>query len=444
VREALAIAEFLERPEGRGLGMANLAGLLLYAGRLDEAFGTAVDGMATVRSIGLERTYGGSLAATAAAAAYLQGRWTEARELCAQALAVLVPGPEAVWPGAVAMRLAAGCGDEGLMQSGRAVAEPFLAAATDRLHAAWYWLGSIEAELVADRTGSAQEHAVAAIDRLPPDVVDETAGSLFAFALRIAAERAETARAAEGDRGAAASSGIAAQLVAEWRRRRSSVGSATPVPEVAEALGALCDAEAGRAHGVADPPAWERAALAHERLGLVYPGAYARFRQAESILQGASPRTPRAAQDARSAAAGPLKMAMQAAQRIGARPLVASVVLLARRARLDAPSPEEQATGVERTATEAPPIPTAAAFVERRGLTPREVEILALIGSGWSNGEIASALYISRKTASVHVSNILGKLDVGDRVEAGALAQRAGLVGPPRPGSVLPELDPDL
>ena len=83
------------------------------------------------------------------------------------------------------------------------------------------------------------------------------------------------------------------------------------------------------------------------------------------------------------------------------------------------------------------------AFIERRHLTPREVEILALVGSGWSNGEIASALYISRKTASVHVSNILGKLGVVDRVEAGALAQRAGLVGQPRPGSLLPELDAD-
>jgi DNA-binding NarL/FixJ family response regulator len=72
------------------------------------------------------------------------------------------------------------------------------------------------------------------------------------------------------------------------------------------------------------------------------------------------------------------------------------------------------------------------------------VEILTLIGSGWSNGEIAAALYISRKTASVHVSNILGKLGVVDRVEAGALAHRAGLVGQPRPGSHRPELDPDL
>jgi DNA-binding NarL/FixJ family response regulator len=82
-------------------------------------------------------------------------------------------------------------------------------------------------------------------------------------------------------------------------------------------------------------------------------------------------------------------------------------------------------------------------YLERRRLTPRELEVLALVGSGWSNGEIASALFISRKTASVHVSNILGKLGVADRVEAGALANRAGLVGPERPGSVRLELEPD-
>jgi DNA-binding CsgD family transcriptional regulator len=62
------------------------------------------------------------------------------------------------------------------------------------------------------------------------------------------------------------------------------------------------------------------------------------------------------------------------------------------------------------------------------GLTPREVEVLQLIAEGKSNGEIGIALFISTKTASVHVSNILAKLGVSSRGEAAALAHRRGLL----------------
>jgi DNA-binding CsgD family transcriptional regulator len=62
------------------------------------------------------------------------------------------------------------------------------------------------------------------------------------------------------------------------------------------------------------------------------------------------------------------------------------------------------------------------------GLTAREIEVLQLIADGKSNGEIGAALFISTKTASVHVSNILAKLGVSSRGEAAALAHRRGLV----------------
>jgi DNA-binding CsgD family transcriptional regulator len=61
------------------------------------------------------------------------------------------------------------------------------------------------------------------------------------------------------------------------------------------------------------------------------------------------------------------------------------------------------------------------------GLTPREAEVLALVAAGRSNRQIAQALFISPKTASVHVSNILAKLGVHTRVEAAAAAHRHGL-----------------
>jgi DNA-binding NarL/FixJ family response regulator len=62
-------------------------------------------------------------------------------------------------------------------------------------------------------------------------------------------------------------------------------------------------------------------------------------------------------------------------------------------------------------------------------LTPRELEVLRLVVSGESNGQIAIRLGISVKTASVHVSNILHKLNASNRVEAAVRASRSGLIG---------------
>ncbi|MDQ3788471.1 MAG: helix-turn-helix transcriptional regulator [Actinomycetota bacterium] len=58
------------------------------------------------------------------------------------------------------------------------------------------------------------------------------------------------------------------------------------------------------------------------------------------------------------------------------------------------------------------------------GLTAREAEIFSLVGQGKTNAEIAAELFISTKTASVHVSNILRKLGVKSRIQAAALAHR--------------------
>jgi DNA-binding NarL/FixJ family response regulator len=58
------------------------------------------------------------------------------------------------------------------------------------------------------------------------------------------------------------------------------------------------------------------------------------------------------------------------------------------------------------------------------GLTTREFEVLRLVIEGRSNGEIGAQLFVSRKTASVHVSNILRKLGATNRIEAAAIARR--------------------
>jgi DNA-binding CsgD family transcriptional regulator len=68
-------------------------------------------------------------------------------------------------------------------------------------------------------------------------------------------------------------------------------------------------------------------------------------------------------------------------------------------------------------------VPSAVRF----GLTPREHEVLRLVAQGRTNREIAATLFVSHRTATTHVANILGKLDVASRTEATAWAVREGL-----------------
>src|SRR5205085_10536996 len=90
----------------------------------------------------------------------------------------------------------------------------------------------------------------------------------------------------------------------------------------------------------------------------------------------------------------------------------AELGLLAQRARLDLAEPPARAAGAKR------------ALEEALGLTPREADVLALVARGYTNREIATTLVISIKTAGVHVSHILRKLDAPNRLEAAAIAHR--------------------
>jgi DNA-binding CsgD family transcriptional regulator len=129
----------------------------------------------------------------------------------------------------------------------------------------------------------------------------------------------------------------------------------------------------------------------------------------------------------REAAGDAVRQAHAIAERIGARPIADGAAALARRARLNL----DRAADLAGPVPAEPPLaeePTPADELARFGLTEREREVLLLLAAGRSNPEIARTLFISAKTASVHVSNILAKLGVGGRVEAAAVAHRLGVV----------------
>jgi DNA-binding CsgD family transcriptional regulator len=185
------------------------------------------------------------------------------------------------------------------------------------------------------------------------------------------------------------------------RRRRRAADDSSPVTPTAAGWQAVAEAEHERARGAAAPGLWAAAADTWDRLDRSPLAAYCRWRQAETLATAGAPRAD---------AAVPLREANAVARRLGARPLLREIELLAQRARLDLEL--------------LPAGPSRDGLTEQLGLTPRESEVLALVARGLTNREIADMLVISIKTASVHVSHILRKLDAPNRLEAATIAHR--------------------
>ncbi|WP_234327130.1 helix-turn-helix transcriptional regulator [Streptomyces sp. NRRL WC-3742] len=169
----------------------------------------------------------------------------------------------------------------------------------------------------------------------------------------------------------------------------------------------LLEVELARVEGADTPGQWAEAVALLRPTGLPYPLALALLRAGEAELLAGR----------REGAAELLREAGELASVRGDRPLAAQIAGLAERAGLD-------------LAPAAPSVPAArseSSVGDSFGLTPRERDVLRLLARGWTNRQIAEELYISPKTASVHVSNILGKLGVAGRGEAAALAHRLRL-----------------
>jgi len=112
--------------------------------------------------------------------------------------------------------------------------------------------------------------------------------------------------------------------------------------------------------------------------------------------------------------------------------LVDAVAVLARGDALL--SPDVTRSVIQRSVEQRSAEPTASVrTVPDLGLTEREAEVLTLVARGWSNGEIAASLFLGEATVKSHVSKVLQKLGVRDRVQAVVFAYENGLVAPASP-----------
>jgi len=157
------------------------------------------------------------------------------------------------------------------------------------------------------------------------------------------------------------------------------------------------EAHVSRASDHDSAQGWSAVAQRWDALARPYDAAHASVFEAECALRdGDRERAGRVLADAHATAT-----------RLGAEPLRRRCEATARRGNLHRVGTSSAAAG---------------------GLTPREVEVLGHVALGRTNGEVAATLFISTKTVSVHISNILAKLGAANRTEAAALARNQGLI----------------
>jgi DNA-binding CsgD family transcriptional regulator len=397
--EAREIANRLGLIEEIGRSYANGGDALDQAGRVEEAIALAQEGIERCQELGAGRGFGGFLRGEIAFRYLRSGRWAEADSLV---LSIAEARPSGVVEGQVNLILAQLRADQGRLEE--AVGHARRAREIVVYSGGGMWLAPLcVAEATIHLWEGEPEVAAAGIDRCLGLIEDaETSfytACLYEFGARAVAEIGERT-ADERTREAQLTKGRA--LLA----RLDSVlgGTAGTPPPAALASRAACAAELTRLSGEDGVGAWLGAQALWQEVGDSYRAAYAGWRAAEATLAGEGKHS-----DAEDLAGKALGTALE----LGATPLASELESLGRRARLE--------LSVEEHPGDAP---TELAEFD---LTPRELEVLARLAEGMTNPEIAAELFISQKTASVHVSHILAKLGVGNRAKAAALAHRLGV-----------------
>ncbi|MGK9463456.1 MULTISPECIES: ATP-binding protein [unclassified Streptomyces] len=401
-RERLLEARELARRAGNApvelRALFNLAIGCFEAGAPADCLSWAAEGLERARRSGLlSSPYPREMRYLRLLVLYTLGHWDECLREAAQDDAGPSPaaGAHTVAPG---LYVALARGDLGAADRARALLEgPF------------DWMVTLVAGIVLTDAAALRADAEGAVRwaRSTVATLTDDAGTppavtvrLAALALSAVADTVVGLRATGDEAGVRRWTDTAAELLEQARRSAGRGEDDRPQGLEGQAWLARAEAEWTRLDSGPDPAAWQRAVAGFAH-GDVYERARCRLRLAEALL--AAGRRAEAAEEA--------GLALREAGRLGATPLRERLDDLLRRAR-----PAD--TG-DRAAS----------------LTARERDVLRLLALGRSNRRIGEELFITAKTASVHVSNILAKLEAASRTEAVAVAYRQGLITPETAGS---------
>lgn len=410
----LAVAQAAGEAQETARAHLNIDYVNWMAGRLEAALDASTRGIEALRRLGLEWIWGSRLLASAGEKLFELGRWDEAGLLMDQAADRHLAGMAGFALSLDRAQLAMNRGElaaaEAHLEHARELGVRVIGTGT----VTRWWLIIAQLAIWRGRPDDARAAIAEGLARVEEEDRAATVATLVGVGLRSDADSAELARdrrdperligiTADGDR-------LLAEAESEAARAEPRAAPGVREHPALAAFLALAHAEHARLHRAPAASLWADAADRFDGLGMVHRVGYARYRLAEALLSAGA---------RRSDAAAALSEAQRIAAELRAIPLLTEIEGLATRSRLT----------LDGSRPGAPTVPTSPAS-DLYGLTPRELEVLGHLAAGRTNRQIAEALFITEKTAGLHVSNILGKLEVTNRGEAAAVAHRLGIAGP--------------
>jgi ATP/maltotriose-dependent transcriptional regulator MalT len=396
LRRGIDVAGRLANQEILLRGYVNLSDVLELAGDHEEAVDLAARGVAVAAEAGFSRNFGVFLLANQMEPLVRLGRWQEAEAVAAEAMR---RDPSGVFRMSVLEVLAELAAYRGEYDT----AERHLQAASALAgESGWQYVlpfatTSAEVKRARGELEAARATVLQALASRGSDQDSRYALPLVALGFGVEADLRQ--------RGPVPDPPAAALALESLDGALSAMTAATPRQRAFHDLAA-----AERARATLPGPstaAWQTALESAVQTGDRWLRLYVRLRLAYAMAEEGD----------RTAAAAHVRRILSEAAEIGAGPLHDQARDLASRARLAVAEPD-------------PVVAEPADAFGTFGLTQRERVVLSHVAAGSSNGQIAAALFISPKTASVHVSNILAKLGVSGRGGAAAMAHRLGIEAP--------------
>ena len=408
LRTGLALALESNVTEVALRGYINLSDVLEMLGRHEEAAVAAADGMALAGQVGLTRTFGAFLAGNLAEPWFRLGRWADADRVALDALSSQPEGVFAATLLEVRGQLAALSGRYDEAETLAAHARGLVADVTDAQFGPGLTFTQAKIAMARGDLGAAERLLATALSGAGEPVealLARYTWPLVWLASLVASAQLQHSRDRRMPIPEPALAALATQLAASL--------SATTAPN--RMYRALVAAEQGRIANRLDVGSWTAAVRAGRAAGEPYLLAYALLGLASDLLASSS----------RPEAVHALQEAAALAEDLGAKPLSADIDALARRGRVELAVPNSVGPPSQQ---HQPPADTDG--LTRFGITAREREVLDLLTEGLTNSQIGSRLFISPKTVSVHVSNLLAKLGVSGRTEAASLTNRLNRAAP--------------